>query len=219
MPWWKLSSTADADQEDDVEMPESASPPARSDQPNAPQPLFADQDRAAASVTAIITRSDASLLEAVRAAGLTTPDLFAARMTEHGAFLSAEKTRQEEAAQAEAARQEAAAKAQEEALATARTQASTAAVTAFGQNSQGLKDAEQTIAALNDVSALAGITAAYKAVRPAALKPGAPRQTKLEKTQDDDQALDKTTKAEEQRANGLNPDKVFENRRAKSMRR
>ena len=55
--------------------------------------------------------------------------------------------------------------------------------------------------------------------KPAALKPGEPRQTKLEKTQADDQDVDKTTKAEEQLANGLNPDKVYETRRAKSTHR
>ncbi len=148
------------------------------------------------------------VLGAALAAGIDTPEKMQTLVADQKTW-TAEK---ESLRQAE----EAAAKT---ALTTAKADASAAAVTAFGQNTQSLKDAQATIQAQESVSALHAMTAAYKIAKPGPLKPGAPRQTKLEKTQEDDQDVDSTTKADDAVAKNLNPDTVYANRRAKPMTR
>ena len=148
------------------------------------------------------------VLGAALAGGVDTPEKMQALLADRKAWQADRETRREA--------EEAAAKT---ALATARDEAGKAAVVAFAPGTPALQEAQETIAALSDVSALAGMTAAYKAVRPDGLTPGKARQTKLEQTQADDQDVERKTKAEEQLANGLNPDKVYDSRRAKPLRR
>ncbi len=99
------------------------------------------------------------VLAAALAAGLDTPE----KLT---ALVDGQKSRR--------ASDDAAA---EQALTSARTGAEAAAVAAFGPGTPALQEAQDAIKLQGSAGALAAMTAAYRAVRPAGLRPGAGRQT------------------------------------------
>lgn len=136
------------------------------------------------------------VLVAALAAGLDTPEKMTALVAERQA------------------RQDADTEAQGQALTTAREAAQSAAVTAFGAGSDALKAAQDAIAAQDKPAALASLTASYKAIRPASLRPNGARQTAApatETTPGEDEALAARTATQE----GLDAGKIYGKRRTR----